>query len=84
MTNTTTSENIEMLRKRGVKVVITTSPRWQGRSFGIILMEAMLVAYAGLNRALSPKGLNTLVDEVQLKPEVIRLDASPGEVPATG
>jgi len=54
-----------------VSTVITTSPRWQGRSFGINMMEAVLVAYAGRGRALTPQELGALVDEVQLKPEVI-------------
>jgi hypothetical protein len=71
--NTTTDENIELLRQRGVAVVITTTPRWQGRSFGINMLEAVLVAYAGLGRALTPDELGGLVDEVQLKPEVLRL-----------
>jgi hypothetical protein len=71
ITNTTTPENIALLRERGVSTVITTSPRWQGRSFGINMMEAVLVAYAGRGRALTPQELDALVDEVQLKPEVI-------------
>jgi hypothetical protein len=73
VTNTTTDENIESLQQRGVAVVITTTPRWQGRSFGINMMEAVLVAYAGRGRSLTPAELHALVDEVQLKPEVLRL-----------
>jgi hypothetical protein len=71
ITNTTTPENIDLLRERGVSTVITTSPRWQERSFGINMMEAALVAYAGKGRTLAPQELDALVDEVQLKPEVI-------------
>lgn len=37
-----------------------------------------------MNRTISPPELEVLVNEVQLKPEVIRLDASPGEAAATG
>jgi hypothetical protein len=73
VTNTTTDENIALLRQRGVAVVITTTPRWQGRSFGINMMEAVLVAYAGRSRPLTPDELNLIVDEVQLKPEVLQL-----------
>jgi len=62
-----------LLRQRGVVVVITTTPRWQGRSFGINILEAVLVAYAGLGRALTPDELGGLVDVVQLKPEVVHL-----------
>ena len=46
VTNTTTEENIELLKARGVKTVITTTPRYEGRSFGTNMMEAALTAYA--------------------------------------
>jgi hypothetical protein len=75
VTNTTTDENISLLRQRGVAVVITTTPRWQGRSFGINMLEAVLVAYAGKGRPLTMDELGELVDEVGLKPEVMRLGA---------
>jgi len=73
ITNTTTEENIEMLRDRGVKMVITTTPRYEGRSFGTNMMEAALTAYAGKGRALSDAELNALIDELELKPNVLRL-----------
>jgi hypothetical protein len=47
VTNTTTEENIALLKARGVKTVITTTPRYEGRSFGTNMMEAALAAYAG-------------------------------------
>ncbi len=50
VTNTTTEENIELLKSRGVKTVITTTPRYEGRSFGTNMMEAALTAYAGKGR----------------------------------
>ena len=31
VTNTTAEENIELLRQRGVKTIITTTPRYEGR-----------------------------------------------------
>lgn len=74
ITNTTTAENIQLLRDRGVKKVITTSPRYDGRSFGINMMEAVLTAYAGKGRALSRPELNELVDEVNLRPSVMDLN----------
>ncbi len=33
VTNTTTEKNVEFLRERGVKMLITTTPRYEGRSF---------------------------------------------------
>jgi hypothetical protein len=47
VTNTTTEDNIALLKERGVKTVITTTPRHDGRSFGTNMMEAALTAYAG-------------------------------------
>ena len=70
VTNTTTEENIELLKSRGVKSVITTTPRYEGRSFGTNMLEAALTAYAGRGRRLSDAELNELIDEIELKPSV--------------
>jgi hypothetical protein len=72
VTNTTTEENIELLKARGVKTVITTTPRYEGRSFGTNMMEAALTAYAGRGRRLSDDELNGLIDELGLKPDVMQ------------
>ncbi|MFZ5908589.1 MAG: quinate 5-dehydrogenase [Chloroflexota bacterium] len=73
VTNTTTEENIELLKARGVKTVITTTPRYEGRSFGTNMMEAALTAYAGKGRRLADEELNNLIDELELKPSVLKL-----------
>jgi hypothetical protein len=73
LTNTTTEENIDLFRSRGVKTVITSTPRYEGRSFGTNMMEAVLTAYAGKGRRLTDEELNGLIDEVGLRPEVMRL-----------
>jgi len=71
LTNTTTEDNIASLKERGAKRVITTTPRFDGRSFGTNMNEAMLTAYAGQGRRLSDDELNALIDELGLKPTVI-------------
>ncbi|RIK27531.1 MAG: quinate 5-dehydrogenase [Anaerolineae bacterium] len=63
VTNTTTEENIELLKSRGVKTVVTTTPRYEGRSF----------AYAGKGRRLTDEELNGLIEEVGLRPGVARM-----------
>jgi hypothetical protein len=73
VTNTTTEDNIELLKSRGVKTVITTTPRYDGRSFGTNMLEAALTAYIGKGRRLSDEELNALIDELGLKPSVINL-----------
>jgi hypothetical protein len=73
VTNTTTEDNIELLKSRGVKTVITTTPRYEGRSFGTNMLEAALTAYAGKGRRLMDEELNGLIDELGLKPSVVNL-----------
>jgi len=47
ITNTVTKENVEELRVRGVSILITTTPEFDGRSFGTNVMEAVVVAVLG-------------------------------------
>ena len=68
ITNTTTEENIELLRRRGVHKVLTTTPRYEGRSFGVSPMEGLLTAYAGQGRPLTIPELDALIDELDLRP----------------
>ncbi|MBK9927991.1 MAG: quinate 5-dehydrogenase [Anaerolineales bacterium] len=71
VTNTTTEENIELLKSCGIKTIITTTPRYDGRSFGTNMMEAALTAYAGKGRRLTDDELNNLIDELSLRPGVV-------------
>ncbi len=74
VTNTTTTENVELVRDRGARMLITTTPRFEGRSFGTNMMEALLTAYAGQGRPLTDAELNELIDELDLRPSVQRLN----------
>jgi hypothetical protein len=74
VTNTTTPENVALLRERGVRMVLTTTPRYEGRSFGTNMTEAMLTAYAGKGRSLTEAELNALIDELNLRPTVQMLN----------
>jgi len=47
VTNTTRSNDVEELRKRGVKRLITMTPTISGESFGANVMEGVLVALSG-------------------------------------
>lgn len=68
ITNTTTAADIEFLRSRGVSKLITTTPRLNGRTFGTNVMEALLIAAAGENRALNPQQYLALLAEHDLRP----------------
>ena len=80
ITNTTTEANLEFLRERGVRLVITTTPRYEGRTFGTNMMEAALTAYAGKGRPLTDTELNALIDELELRPTVTQLYPQNSEV----
>jgi hypothetical protein len=41
ITNTTTAENVEQFRRRNLHILVTTTPRLGGRSFGTNMMEAV-------------------------------------------
>ena len=70
ITNTTTSENIALFKERGVHKVITSTPCYDGRSFGTNMMEAALTAYTGLGRQLTEDELNALIDDLDIRPQV--------------
>jgi hypothetical protein len=73
VTNTTTPEDVEFLKARGVKYLVTTTPVMDGRSFGTNMLEAALVAAAGKGRTLTDKELNQVIDELGIKPQIREL-----------
>ncbi len=74
ITNTTTEADIELLRQRRLAYLVTTTPRIDGRSFGTNMLEAALVAYAGQGRLLTDAELLALVNELELRPSVLKLN----------
>lgn len=74
LTNTVTSEDVELLAKRGATCLITTTPEFQGRSFGTNVMEAVLVALAGKSvDSLTEQEYQKLLEMVGFKPRIQRL-----------
>ena len=73
VTNTTTPSDVELLKERGVKYLVTTTPVMDGRSFGTNMLEAALVAAAGKGRALTNAELNQILDELGIKPQIREL-----------
>lgn len=74
VTNTTTPDDVEMLRKIGIKFLVTTTPVFDGRSFGTNMLEAALVAAAGKGRKLTHEELTALIDELRLEPQIQELN----------
>lgn len=74
ITNTTTEGDVELMQRRGLRYLITSTPRLAGRSFGANVLEAALIAYADLGRTLTDVELMSLVKELNLQPHVERLN----------
>jgi hypothetical protein len=70
VTNTTTAEDVELFRRAGVSHLVTSTPRFEGRSFGTNMMEAALVAAAGRGRVLSTSELAELVARIRMEPQL--------------
>jgi len=74
VTNTTTAEDVELFRRAGAAHLITSTPRFEGRSFGTNMMEAALVAAAGRGRALTKNELAELVGRIHMEPQLQTLN----------
>lgn len=75
-TNTTTPQDLEFMRLRGVTKLITTTPRFNGRSIGTNLLEAALVAISGARAELAPERYAELVRQAGLQPTVLELSGA--------
>ncbi len=70
VTNTTTLQDMEMFRQRGVTHVVTSTPVLDGRSFGTNMMEAALTAVANKGRPLTHPELTDMLKELALQPTI--------------
>jgi len=71
VTNTVTQEDVEMMRGRGVELLITTTPNINGRSFGTNVMEGVLVAIAGKKQEeMTPQDYDELLDKIGFEPRI--------------
>ena len=73
ITNTVTRADVDLMKERQVKTLITTTPEMEGRSFGTNIMEALLVCLAGSKTELTAEQYDRLLVELQIKPRIIEL-----------
>ncbi len=73
VTNTTTAADVENLREAGVRYLVTTTPRLEGRTFGTNVMEACLVALAGHGRPLTHSEIEDMLQKLQFHPLIQEL-----------
>lgn len=75
ITNTTTREDMKLLKERGIKQVITTTPNMGGRSFGTNVIEALMVTLIGKPvDQIKPRDYYTMLQELDMKPGVVNLE----------
>lgn len=78
LTNTTTPEDMEELRRRGVRAVVTTSLRVEGRSFGTNIFEGVLTCLSSKPRAeMTREDFLRIAQSIGWRPEVIELAPAP-------
>jgi len=77
VTNTTTQRDIDLFRQAGVKYLMTTTPVYDGRSFGTNMMEAGLLAASGYKEKVNYRNYQTyfklmaeLVAAADFKPQL--------------
>lgn len=74
-TNTTTSEDVELLRGRGLAYLITTTPVIDGRSFGMNVLEASLLAIMRKAKDVPDEAtFQVYLNRLGLKPNVMQLN----------
>ncbi len=74
ITNTITAKDIEVLSKCKANMVITTTPKFEGRSFGTNVIEAMFVSM--LNKpwdSIMDREYIDLLKKIHFKPRIIKL-----------
>ena len=71
ITNTTTAHDVEQLRMRGLHILVTSTPRLDGRSFGTNVMEAVMLALMDKPQSeVTPKDFVDLIERIPLKPSI--------------
>lgn len=70
LTNTVTKADIELLRARGLQMLITTTPEFNGRSFGTNVMEGVFAALG----ARSSREYSALLEQLDWKPRVVNFN----------
>lgn len=74
VTNTTTATDVQTFRERGVKYLVTSTPRLGTRTFGTNVLEAAITALAGKGRPLTLAEIEEYVQRLGLHPHIERLN----------
>jgi len=73
ISNTTTAEDVELLRQRGVKMLVTSTPNSEGRSPGTNVVEGVIVALAGKKpEEMTPEDYLGTLNKIGWEPNVVK------------
>lgn len=73
ITNTVTAGDVDEMRKRGVALLATTTPEFNGRSFGTNVMEATCVALMGKDPdEVTPEDYYDILSQLGFTPRIER------------
>lgn len=71
ITNTTTEQDVALLKERGLRLLVTSTPVFEGRSFGTNVMEGVILTLLGKPPGqLTPDDYFAKANELGWKPEV--------------
>jgi hypothetical protein len=74
LTNTTTEEDVQLLRERGAAYLVTTTPVIEGRSFGMNVLEGCLVALmCQRGDPVTPENYEVYLNKLDLRPNIMPL-----------
>ncbi|HEU5481036.1 MAG TPA: hypothetical protein VFU90_14415 [Candidatus Tumulicola sp.] len=75
LTNTVTPRDVDDLAERGVRMLVTTTPDFGGRSYGTNVIEAALLALLGKKWSeVTADDYQRVLHELDLKPRVVSLN----------
>lgn len=71
ITNTVTKEDVDQLKVRGVELLVTTTPEFNGRSFGTNVMEGVVISLLKTNKEgrISDE-YEEILDKLNLEPRI--------------
>lgn len=71
VTNTTTAKNVEELKARNLHILVTVTPRLEGRSFGTNVMEATLLSLMDKPQSeVTEADFLDLIERIPLEPNI--------------
>lgn len=75
VTNTTTGTDVELLRERGAAYLVTTTPEYEGRSFGTNVLEGVFVTLIDKPwREIGPEDHLNLLRRLDFRPRIVKLN----------